>query len=104
MNKIFTLALLLSFFYFQSNAQLSDEYKKSSPASLVYALRSDYGSVIVHTPAVKPIAGAMPYGFGFEISKQATDSATYHLCSAFPRVGFQVEYFFGCNFSWQQID
>ncbi len=93
MNKLITLAFLFLFFYMQSNAQLTDEYKKSAPSSWVYALRSDYGSVIVHSPSVKPIAGAKPFGFGFEISKQATDSATYHLCSAFPRVGFQFEYF-----------
>ena len=93
MNKIISLALLLSFFYCSSHAQLTDEYKKSSPSSWVYALRGDYGNVIVHTPNVKPIAGAKPYGIGFEISKQATDSATYHLCSAFPRVGFQFEFF-----------
>ncbi len=93
MSKLLTITLLFSIYYYNCNAQLTDEYKKSSPTSWVYALRSDYGSVIVHTPLVKPIAGAKPFGIGFEISKQATDSATYHLCSAFPRVGLQVQNF-----------
>ena len=74
-------------------AQLTPEYTKSSPAETVLGFRSDYGSTIVHTPAVKPIGGARPYGFGFEYSKQAKDSATYHLCSAFPRIGLQLQYF-----------
>ena len=74
-------------------AQLTPEYAKSAPAEIVYGLRSDYGATVVHTPAVKPIGGAHPIGFGFEISKQAKDSATYHLCSAFPRVGLQLQYF-----------
>lgn len=74
-------------------AQFTPEYAKSTPAGIVYGFRADYGSTVVHTPAVKIIKGAKPIGFGFELSKQAKDSATYRLCSAFPRVGLQLQYF-----------
>jgi len=76
-----------------ANAQFTPEYAKSTPAGVVYGFRVDNGSVIVHTPAVKAISGVKPLGIGFELSRQARDSATYHLCSAFPRVGLQFQYF-----------
>ena len=93
MLKYILLNAFLIIGLLDANAQLTPEYIKSTPAEIVYGLRSDYGATIVHTPAVKPIGGAHPFGFGFEISKQAKDSATYHLCSAFPRVGLQLQYF-----------
>ncbi|MFP5039980.1 acyloxyacyl hydrolase [Parasediminibacterium sp. JCM 36343] len=87
LSSFFTILAIASF------AQLTPEYKKSTPAATVFALKVDYGNTVVHTPAVRPIGGAHPIGFGFEISKQAKDSATYHLCSAYPRMGLQLEYF-----------
>ena len=92
LHKLLTLALSITL-GFNAMAQFTPEYAKSSPAETVYGFRTDYGSTIVHTPAVKAIGGARPFGFGFEYSKQAKDSATYHLCSAFPRVGLQLQYF-----------
>ena len=88
--RIFLILTLISI---KSVAQLTPEFKKSSPSETVYGIRSDYGTTVVHTPAVKQIGGSKPFGFGFEYSKQAKDSATYHLCSAFPRVGLQMQYY-----------
>ena len=92
-NLRLNLFLFLLLLAINGTAQFSPEYNKSSPAGIVYGFRTDYGSTVVHTPAVKDIGGAKPFGLGFEISKQARDSATYHLCSAFPRVGLQLQYF-----------
>ena len=80
MVKKILFQALISLITLTSFAQLTPEYKyiRSTPAEIVYGLRTDYGATVVHTPAVKPIGGAHPIGFGFEISKQAKDSATYH--------------------------
>ncbi len=86
------IIFLVTINWHQTDAQLMPEYKKSSPTHTVFSYSADYGSTIVHTPVVKPIGGAHPFGFGVEYGKQAFDSATYHLCSAFPRVGWQVQY------------
>ncbi len=85
--------ILLCVIAFRAAGQLTPEYNKSTHAETVYGIRTDYGTTVVHTPAVKSIGGARPIGFGFEYSKQAKDSATYHLCSAFPRVGLQLQYY-----------
>lgn len=93
MLRYLLLNALLFIVILQTNAQLTPEYQRSSPAETVFGLRTNYGTTVVHTPAVKQIGGARPFGFGFEYSKQAKDSATYHLCSEFPRVGLQLQYF-----------
>ena len=93
MLKYFLVNVFLVVCLLKADAQLTPEYQKSSPAGTVFGICANYGTTVVHTPAVKPIGGARPYGFGFEYSKQANDSATYHLCSAFPRVGLQLQYF-----------
>ena len=92
MRKFLLLNALIFIGLIKANAQLTPEYQRSTPSETVFALRADYGSTVVHTPAVKAIGGARPFGFGFEYSKQAKDSATYHLCSAFPRRGVQLQY------------
>jgi hypothetical protein len=93
MLKRFLSVAISIFCLIEAHAQLTPEYIKSTPAQIIYGLRADYGSTVVQEAAVKAIGGAHPYGFGFEISKQAKDSATYHLCSAFPRVGVEFQYF-----------
>ena len=93
MKQKIAIVLLLIFYGVNVFSQLKDVYQRSAPRQTVFAIKADYGTVVIHTKAIEAMRGARPTGFGFEISKQAKDSATYQLCSSYPRVGLQFQYF-----------
>lgn len=57
------------------------------------ALKLHYGTVFIHTPVVKNIAGSRPYGTELDLSKIRMDTATYQKCNCFPRYGISLSYF-----------
>jgi len=71
----------------------NDTLAVNTSPNRIYAFRTLYGSILIHTPAIKNTAGADPRGVEFEISKQFTDQATWNKCHCYPRSGFTFSYY-----------
>jgi hypothetical protein len=59
----------------------------------VVGFKIHYGSIFIHTSAVKNVAGAKPYGAELEFSKQPMDTASFNKCNCFARNGVALSYF-----------
>ncbi len=82
----FTMAYcIISLFGFSQN--------KNHNSQNVFGLKFHYGSVYIHTPAVKNIAGSRPYGTEIEFSRLPSDTNTYNRCNCLPRNGVALSYF-----------
>ena len=81
---LINLCCLCSLYCFSQN---------DSAAINVIALKLHYGSVFIHTPAVKNVAGSQPYGAALDLSRLSMDSVSYQKCNCYPRYGFTLSYF-----------
>lgn len=61
--------------------------------SLIVDAKVHYGTVFIHTPSVKNIAGAKPRGAELEFSRQPVDTTAFNKCNCFPRNGIALTYF-----------
>lgn len=59
----------------------------------VVALKLHYGTIFIHTPSVRNVAGARPYGGELEFSKIDIDSVSYNKYNCYPRYGIALSYF-----------
>lgn len=59
----------------------------------VVALKLHYGTIVIHTPSVRNLAGSRPFGGELEFSKVDIDSAAFNKCNCFPRYGVALSYF-----------
>lgn len=82
--------LLINFFFLSPLCCFS---QKDNSAINVIALKLQYGSVFIHTPRVKNVAGSHPYGAELDLSKIRMDSASYQKCNCFSRYGISLSYF-----------
>ena len=88
MNNIRILFIILCCFL-----PLCSFSQKDSSDINVIALKVHYGSVFIHTPAVKNVTGSEPYGTALDLSKIRMDSASYQKCNCFSRYGIALSYF-----------
>jgi len=58
-----------------------------------YGITVHSGKAVAHSPSVKNIAGARPFGVEIELSKQHTDFATFNISNAYVKTGWAVSYF-----------
>ncbi len=68
-------------------------YAQKDSAQTVFSLQLHRGKTVVHTQAVKNIAGAKPYGIQLEWAKQQTNFAAYNISSAYVKTGWALSYF-----------
>lgn len=78
---IVNILLLPSILFAQKNDQI------------IIGLKAHYGSIFIHTPSVKNVAGSKPYGAEIEFSRQPTDTLSFNNCNCFPRNGIAISYF-----------
>ena len=58
-----------------------------------YGVKLYSGKTVVHTPSVKNIADAKPFGVEIEVAKHRTDFASYNISSAYVKTGWALSYF-----------
>lgn len=59
----------------------------------VFGAKLHYGSVLVHSQAVKNVSGSKPFGIELEYSTHKINAGTYNICNCYPRNGFVVTYY-----------
>ena len=60
---------------------------------MVVGIKLHYGTIFIHTPSVKNVAGARPFGAEIEFSKQPMDITAFNKCNCFARNGISLSYF-----------
>ncbi len=65
----------------------------SQTTSRFYGFKTHYGSIIAHTPDLKPISQSNPYGFQIEMSTLRTSDKAWKTCFCYGRTGFAFTYF-----------
>lgn len=80
--------LILILIFFSVKCYPQKKYSQS-----VFAIKFHYGSIVIHTPSVKNVAGAKPFGTELEYSKLPMDSVSFKKCNCFPRNGIALSYF-----------
>lgn len=60
---------------------------------IVVGIKLHYGTIFIHTPSVKNLAGSRPYGAELEYSKLPMDIAAFNKCNCFARNGIAFSYF-----------
>ncbi len=79
--KILSVLLLPAILFAQKNNQS------------IVGVKLHYGSIFIHTPSVKNVAGSKPFGTELEFSRQPTDTLSFNKCNCFPRNGVAFSYF-----------
>ena len=82
--------LFFCFFHYLCSAQTEPGNTGHISAE---SIKLHYGTIVIHTPSVKNVAGARPYGAEVEFSRMDIDSSAYSSCNCFPRYGVALSYF-----------
>ena len=84
------LGYLFCLLSMSSAAQIDSNQSKHEK---VAGLRLHAGTIVIHTPSVKNVSGARPFGAELDFSKIDIDSSSYMKCNCYPRYGITLSYF-----------
>lgn len=72
----------------------------SSDKFFYYGGRLHYGSMIIHSRAIKDIGNAYPFGIELTFGRQAAGQEAWDACNCYPRIGINLNYW---NFNKPEI-